>query len=163
MLSLPVTAKREDTLARDQFRDWIAMHIESWFAFTQKYRLGVKMEDIVLVTGCHRTKSWSNIAFNEVRGDTQFSLGVDVPSVLSAGIDWRVSRLTVPGALHNHGPNGKVRVTDFRGHRILLKHPRGFFRAYLRINAYLFEDFERNELFSGYRHGSKEQRNPNQG
>jgi hypothetical protein len=121
VLSLPVSARCEDTLAEDHFREWMTTHIESWFALTQKYRLGVKMEDIVLVTGCHRTKSWSNIAFNEVQGDTQFSLGVDIPSALSARINWRSSRLTISGALHNHGPSGEVSVADFKSHQILLK------------------------------------------
>ena len=121
-MSLPAPAQREDTLVKDHFREWIATHIESWFALTQKYRLGIRMEDILLVTGCHRTKSWSNIAFNEVRAGAQFSLGVDVAGALGARINWRVSRLTIPGALHNHGPNGEVCLTDCKGHRILKTH-----------------------------------------
>ena len=34
------------------------------------------MEEIVLVTGCHRTKSSANVAFLEHQGDAQVSFGV---------------------------------------------------------------------------------------
>ena len=115
-MSLPVDSLREDTLAVDHFREWITKHIDSWFALTKMYRLGVKMEDIVLVTGCHRTRSWSNLAFREVRENTKFSLKVDVAGTLGASIRWKSSKLNVPGALHNQGPSGEVRITNCKGH-----------------------------------------------
>ncbi|KAH9032017.1 hypothetical protein EDB85DRAFT_1957290 [Lactarius pseudohatsudake] len=107
ILSLPVTAQCEDTLTRDHFREWIIEHIESWFAFTQRLRLGVEMEDIVLVTGCHRTRSWSNITFNEVQADAQFSLGVEVAGTLGASVNWRASSLRIQGAVLSQGPSGE--------------------------------------------------------
>jgi hypothetical protein len=110
VLSFPVTSRREDTLARDLFREWIITHINSWFAFTQKLRLGIEMEDIVLVTGCHRTRTWSNIAFNEVQTDARFSFGVEVAGALGASINWRFSDLRIQGAVLNRGPSGEVRV-----------------------------------------------------
>ena len=113
-MSLPVKSLREDTLAVGQFRKWITKHIESWLDLTQKYGLEIKMEDIVLVTGCHRTRSWSNIAFKEAEADTQFSLGVNVAGALSASVRWESSNVNVPGALRNHGPSGKVCATCHR-------------------------------------------------
>ncbi|KAH9163728.1 hypothetical protein EDB89DRAFT_482398 [Lactarius sanguifluus] len=107
ILSLPVAAQREDTLTRDHFREWITKHIESWFAFTQRLRLGVEMEDIVLVTGCHRTRSWSNITFNEVRTSAQFSLGVNVAGASGASVSWRASSLRIQGAVLSQGPSGE--------------------------------------------------------
>ena len=79
------------------------------------------MEDILLVTGCHRTRSWSNIAFQGADGDKKFSLGVNVAGVLGASINWESSNVNVSGALHNPGPSGNVRVTDYKGHQILKK------------------------------------------
>ena len=111
----------EDTLAVGQFREWITKNIDSWFALTQKHQLGRKMEDIILVTGCHRTRSWSNIAFQGVEGDKQFSLGVNVAGALGASIKWKSSTVNVSGALHNQGPSGEVGVTAYDGHRILKK------------------------------------------
>jgi hypothetical protein len=103
-----VTSQREDTLARDHFREWIITHINSWFAFTQTLRLGIEMEDIVLVTGRHRTRSWSNIAFSEVQTDAQFSFGVEVAGALGASINWRASNLRIQGAVLSQGPSGEV-------------------------------------------------------
>jgi hypothetical protein len=67
------------------------------------------MEDIVLVTGCHRTRSWSNIAFNEFQADAHFSLGVEVAGALGARIHWRASSVRVQGAMLSQGPSGEVR------------------------------------------------------
>ncbi|KAH9163724.1 hypothetical protein EDB89DRAFT_1859852 [Lactarius sanguifluus] len=116
VLTLPVTAQHEDTLAQDYFRKWIIMHIDSWFAFAQKLGLGVGMGDIILVTGYHRTRSWSNITFNEVQTDAQFSLGVDVAGAFGASVNWRASSLQIQGAVPNHGPSGEVGVTGRKGH-----------------------------------------------
>ncbi|KAH8984037.1 hypothetical protein EDB92DRAFT_1546751 [Lactarius akahatsu] len=126
VLSLPVTTQREDTLTQDHFREWIAKHIDSWFAFTKRLRLGVEMEDIVLVTGCHRTRSWSNMTFNEVQTDAQFSLGVDVAGTLGASVKWRASSLRIQGAVLSQGPSGEnlpenqcIFIRGFRMKRIV--------------------------------------------
>ncbi|KAH9163721.1 hypothetical protein EDB89DRAFT_1859841 [Lactarius sanguifluus] len=109
VLSLPVAARREDTLAQDHFRTWITEHIDSWFAFLQqRHRLGIEMEDIVLVTGCHRTRSWSNIAFYESRADAHVSFGVQVPGVLGTSVNWQVLHQHTRGAVLSHGPSGDV-------------------------------------------------------
>jgi hypothetical protein len=36
------------------------------------------MEDIILVTGTHRTRSWTNVAFPGGQVDAQVSFGVNV-------------------------------------------------------------------------------------
>jgi hypothetical protein len=100
----------------DHFREWITKHIDSWFALTQKYRLGLKIEDILLVTGCHRTRSWSNVAFPEAEVNKTFSVKVDIAG---ASIKWDGSKVNFPGALHNHGPSGEVCVADYMGHQKL--------------------------------------------
>ena len=64
MLSLPVDAQRQDTRAKGDFRKWMVKHIDSWFAFARGLGLGIEhMEEIVLVTGLHLTRSWANIVF----------------------------------------------------------------------------------------------------
>ncbi|KAH9021278.1 hypothetical protein EDB83DRAFT_2231297 [Lactarius deliciosus] len=107
VLSLPVAARCEDTLTPGHFRKWIIKHIDSWLAFTQMHGLELEMEDIVLVTGCHRTRSWSNIAFNEVQTDARFSLGVEVAGAFGASVNWRASSLRVQGAVLSQGPSGE--------------------------------------------------------
>lgn len=105
-----MTARREDTVAREQFRKWIIRNIDSWFALTQELGLGLAMEDIILVTGFHRTRSWSNIAFNDVQTDARVSLGVEVASSLGVTVNWRVSSYRTQGAVLSHRPSGEVRV-----------------------------------------------------
>ena len=84
------------------------MNIDSVFDFARNLDPGVKMEDIVLVTGCHRTRSWANTAFTGVQEDAGVSLGVEVAGPLCSNVNWRVSGL-IEGAVIRHCPNGEVR------------------------------------------------------
>ncbi len=104
-----MTAQREDTIARGDFAKWITRHIDTWFAFTRRLGLGVEqMEDIVLVTGRHRTRSWTNIAFYEGQANAQVSFGVQVTDDVSARVNWQVSRTHIQGAMLSQGPSGGV-------------------------------------------------------
>jgi hypothetical protein len=110
VLSLPATAWREDTLARGDFGRWIVKHIDSWIAFARKLGRGVEeMEEIILVTGCDRARSWTNVAFSGNPVDSQVSFGVKVE-----GDDTRISFQFSPektqGAVMRHGPEGTVRL-----------------------------------------------------
>ena len=69
------------------------------------------MEDIVFVTGRHRTRSWTNIAFYEGQADAQVSFGVQVTDEVGAttGINWQVERRNIQGAMLSQGPSGSVR------------------------------------------------------
>jgi hypothetical protein len=87
-------------------------HIDRWFTFSQRLGLGLEnMEDIILVTGYHRTRSWMNIAFLGCHTDARVSFGVEVsadgdgPEV---DIKWRLSPDRIRGAELSRGPQGKV-------------------------------------------------------
>ena len=109
MISLPVKARREDTLAQGDFRRWIVRHIGSWFAFAQKLGLGIEqMEEIVLVTGCHHTRSWTNIAFLGNQADAQVSFGVKVECA-DTSVNFQFSPENARGAVVSQGPEGTVR------------------------------------------------------
>ncbi|KAH8981177.1 hypothetical protein EDB92DRAFT_210315 [Lactarius akahatsu] len=124
VLSLPVTAQREDTIARGDFAKWIIRHVDSWFAFTRRLGLGVdKMGDIVLVTGRHRTRSWTNVAFYESRAIAQASFGVQITNDDgTASVNWQVSRERIQGAMLTQGPSGADLPEDqcifVRGYRV---------------------------------------------
>lgn len=67
------------------------------------------MEDIILVTGIHRTRSWINVAFPEGEAAARASFGVEVDaSGDSVTINRQLSRERNRGAVLNWGPNGKV-------------------------------------------------------
>jgi hypothetical protein len=159
-MSLPVTARCEDTLSLDHFRKWISRNIDAWFTFTEVHGLGLDMEDILFVTGCHRTRSWCNVAFTEVDTDAQFSLGVEVTGASGTGINWRASSHRIQGAVLSQGPSGEVSGTR-TVYRVSLRCFNVPPRTYLRLNAYSSGGFVLN-VFSGYFHGSKERQNPGQ-
>ena len=107
MLSLPIQARCEDTVALGDFRKWMINHIDRWFSWARELGVGInRMEDIVLVTGAHLTRSWTNIAFLEDQTDARVSFEVHVAADTS--INWHVSPDRIIGALLNRGPNGKV-------------------------------------------------------
>jgi hypothetical protein len=104
-LSLPVDARSEDTLAQDDFEKWIVKYIDSLFAFAQQCGLGIKrMNEIVLVTGFHRTKSWMNTVFLE----SQEAQVCFATKVVNADIEFYVSPEDVHGAVIQVGPQGRV-------------------------------------------------------
>ncbi|KAI0272702.1 hypothetical protein BC834DRAFT_360256 [Gloeopeniophorella convolvens] len=108
VLSLPVHAQRQDTVARGDFGAWMVKHIDKWFAFMQDLGLGVdRMEDVVLVTGRHLTKSWANTTFSEGQADAKVSLGVQLDAVAGVNIAWNFSRKDICGAMLNIGPSGE--------------------------------------------------------
>jgi hypothetical protein len=109
-----VPAQCGDTIARGDFGKWITRHIDSCFAFTRRLGLGVgQIEDIVLVTGRHRTRSWTNVAFNEGRTDAKVTFGVQVTDDVSVSINWQISRRNIQGAMLSQGPSGVVCSTVF--------------------------------------------------
>ena len=107
MLSLPLPAQHEDTIALGDFGRWIVKNIDHWFAFAENLGLGInRMQDIILVTGRHCARSWVNAAFSEGQGGSEISFGVRVSGVSNINIEQRQVR---GGARLKLGPNGEVR------------------------------------------------------
>jgi hypothetical protein len=120
VLSIPVDAQRENTLARRDFGKWMIKHIDLWFLFAKNLGFGIEqMEEIVLVTGCDCTRSCMNVAFLEGQGDAQASFGVMPVTNPEASTNWKFSPARIRGALLNKGPEGKVcRCTLCSGQQI---------------------------------------------
>ena len=107
VLSLPMQARSEDSFALEDLGEWMISHIDRWFAWARELGVGInRMEDIVLVTGVHRTRSWTNVAFLEGQTDARVSFEFQVAPDTS--INWHVSPDRTIGAVLNHGPIGKV-------------------------------------------------------
>src|SRR6266702_2744226 len=110
VLCLPIKAKREDTVASTKFGKWIIGHIDRWFAWARQLELGVdRMEDIILVTGTHRTRSCGNVAFpgGQKGAQVSFRAKVDHRGDIVA-INWQFSHERNRGAFLNCGPDGEV-------------------------------------------------------
>ena len=109
-MSLPVNARREDTLAQSAFSEWIVKHIDRWFAFTQELQLGIeRTEEIVLVTGCDHARSWTNVAFLGGQAESQGSFRVKAVPRKDSNIQIQFSSGRVEGGVSKHGPEGEVR------------------------------------------------------
>ena len=107
-LSLPIQAKRENTVLREGFGKWMIKHIDQWFAWILDREVEVdRMEDIILVTGTDHTRSWANFAFLGGQADARASFGVEVAATLSK-INWRFSPGRKAGAAWHWGPSGEV-------------------------------------------------------
>ena len=106
VLSLPISANRKDTLARDGFGKWMLKHIDQWFTWTKGKQLEVnQMEDIVLVTGTDHTRSWANVAFLGGQPDHDADVSFSV-EVTDSKIKWHFGSNT--GAEWHWGPSGEV-------------------------------------------------------
>ena len=67
------------------------------------------MEDIILVTGTHRTRSYVNVAFpGGQNAQASFRAMVDFPGE-NVAINWQFSHERNRGAFLNCGPEGEVR------------------------------------------------------
>jgi hypothetical protein len=140
VLSILVDAQRQDTRARGNFGKWMISHIDSWFAFARRLGLGIeRMEEIVLVTGLHLTRSWANVAFFEGQANGQASLGVNVTHGPDISIHWQCLPGSVRGGVRSWGPEGKVRrfaensdatLTDFPFVQNLLENQCIFIRGF---------------------------------
>ena len=67
------------------------------------------MEEIILVTGCDRARSWTNVAFLGSQVDAQVSFATKAVEGPHARIDFQFSPENVRGAVLNPGPEGTVR------------------------------------------------------
>jgi hypothetical protein len=103
-----------DTLAKRDFKRWILTHIDRCFAFAQELGLEIEhMEDIILVTGYDRTKSWTNVAFLGGQKDAHASFGVKVVDARDTSNLIQFLRGHREGASMSLGPEGKVRWCAF--------------------------------------------------
>ena len=99
-------AWHENTLIRNVFGRWMVKHINTWFAFARNFGLVHQMEEIIMVTGCDLTKSWTNVSF--LGGtDAQVSFGVKVEG---PDINSQFSPEHAHWAILHHGPEGTVHL-----------------------------------------------------
>jgi hypothetical protein len=105
-----VDARRKDTLAKGDFSEWIVKHIDHCLAFAQGLGLGMeRMEELILVTGCDHTRSWTNVAFFGSQHDGHASFGFRVVHGPPDSIYWQSSPEPVRGGVVHRGPDGTVR------------------------------------------------------
>ena len=167
VLCLPVQAKRKNTVASADFGKWIIKHIDHWFTWARQLGLGIsRMEDLILVTGTHCTRSCTNVAFPGGQGDALASFGAKVDHRSDGvAINWQFSHELIRGVELNCGPDGEVWLYTACAARWILKYclrdlvPA---RTYRRISASSYEGFV-PLVSSGYcRRSLRGRQDPNQ-
>ena len=145
VLYLPTKASCENTVALGDFGKWMIKHIDSWFSWVRLLGVGIeRMEEIVLVTGTHRTRSWTNVAFPGDQEDGLVSFGVNVATrgeVVT--VNWKFSHEYTRGAVLNYGPHGEVRQCLSLRWPVNPQLPLNFIhsRTCQKTNVYLYEGF----------------------
>ena len=75
LLSLPNGGYHEDVIRAQAFEDYVQHHVDCWFTWAQKNRLGVeRVEDLILVSGRTLVTSWAVAAFLDDTMDAEISL-----------------------------------------------------------------------------------------
>jgi hypothetical protein len=70
------------------------------------------MEDIILVTGRHLARSWTNVAFSESPTEEKVSFGVTADTS-GVNVEWHLLREDIRGVACHCGPSGQVRFFTF--------------------------------------------------
>ncbi|KAH9074324.1 hypothetical protein EDB83DRAFT_1955510 [Lactarius deliciosus] len=118
-LSLPFNADSVDAIRTKAFETYIRKHCDSWLEFAVINDLDVRLEDIILVTGCDLTSSWAMATF--FNSSDPIRLSVQPSQTGSARFQWDVTNQH-----HNNEPNQNVMkshcvfIRGFRAKRILV-------------------------------------------
>ncbi|KAH9041179.1 hypothetical protein EDB84DRAFT_963989 [Lactarius hengduanensis] len=118
-LSLPFNADSVDAIRTKAFETYIRKHCDSWLEFAVINDLDVRLEDIILVTGCDLTSSWAMAAI--ANSWDPIRLSVQPSQAGSARFQWDVTNQP-----HNNEPNQNamkshcVFIRGFRAKRILV-------------------------------------------
>ena len=111
VLSLPNGGQHEDVIRAQVFEDYIQAHVESWFTWARKNRLGVeRVEDLILVSGCTLVTSWAAAEFVDDNMDAEISLASRTLNNGGASFVWSNIRGRV---LYHNSRSGPVRSSGY--------------------------------------------------
>ncbi|KAN0136669.1 hypothetical protein V8E53_005439 [Lactarius tabidus] len=139
-LSLPFDGVKKDVIRTRGFEAYIRQHCDSWLEFAIANDHDVRLEDIILVTGCDLTSSWAMAAFVNP-SNPEISLGVRVSEAGIASFQWAATNQP-----HHNEPSQNVLkshcvfLRGFRAKRIL-----PFFKTSLKAAAEPRPDSPDNE------------------
>ncbi|TFY55168.1 hypothetical protein EVG20_g9420 [Dentipellis fragilis] len=111
VLVLPEKALREDTKRRGAYKEYLREHCEQWHTLTEQLKLDLRMEDLVLVTGCDRTTTWAVAAFTNTDFDSQIQLSVELAGVEAASFASSLSWSHDENAQRHWGPDPETSVS----------------------------------------------------
>ena len=124
---LPEGADRHDLLNHLRFKEEALMNGKSWYEFALRKlgRTTISSDSLYLITGCHKTSSWSLAAFSQPSSNfnfnAQFTAGPIVNGNINAAYSWQMTS-AIP---HRIGPQPydatqKNQTVFIRGYKIAI-------------------------------------------
>ena len=100
-LILPYEACREDTLYDELFKEHMLLYNRQWYTFAlTKCRRGIKLHDLILVTGCDMSRQWATATYFRNIREMSASLEAQVAPVVEAKFSlstgWRATQPILP-------------------------------------------------------------------
>ena len=111
-MSLPNGGHSEDVIRTKPFEDYIQAHIVSWFTWAQNNKLGIDMEDLILVTGCTLATSWAIATFVENNLDPEAEVSLTSRMLSNGGTDFIWSKIQGP-VVYRHSHFDAVRFPGY--------------------------------------------------
>ena len=104
ILVAPDVIYSHEALSKQTYKRYLYQCIDSWYALTRRLGLSLRMEDIILVTGCDLTKSWANAIIFEHSVEGGLDLEVTFAPAGGAKVTTDIRWTTTQSALVNTGP-----------------------------------------------------------
>ncbi|KAF8502395.1 hypothetical protein JB92DRAFT_3145982 [Gautieria morchelliformis] len=102
---VPRDIESQDVLEKSRFMEYIRGNCASWLDFANvKHSRCLRLIDLVLVTGWHKTSSWACAAFSDCSREVSLELNVDVGGVAGGSL-WATWSKTISSGVWGHsGP-----------------------------------------------------------
>ncbi|KIP05423.1 hypothetical protein PHLGIDRAFT_152457 [Phlebiopsis gigantea 11061_1 CR5-6] len=89
------------------FPKYIYDHHLSWHKLAGKRNLDLRVEDIVLVSGCVKTSSWALAAYNDRTAGNGFSISLSANGLFTFSPGYTTEKEHHAGVQHREGPKGR--------------------------------------------------------
>ena len=94
----------EDALETSEFIRYIRKNSASWLKFASKNNRPIRLVDLVLVTGWHKTSSWACAAFSRCSSEINLEFNIGLAGTTSGGVWGTWSKTLSPGVWGHSGP-----------------------------------------------------------
>ncbi|KIJ18038.1 hypothetical protein PAXINDRAFT_72125 [Paxillus involutus ATCC 200175] len=142
ILVLPEGAGKRDFAHLSILREEAQRNGESWHNFARTNRGRTAGDDLYLITGHHKTSSWSVAAFSDAGGSTglsaTFSAGQVVRGNIAMAYSWQVTNSVHwrVGPKEGHSTDKRNQAVSIRGFRIALRQrPFAFFSKRVGVSV----------------------------
>lgn len=145
VLVLPEGADRYDLRNHLVFEGEALRNGKSWYEFALR-KLGrtmISFDSLYLITGCHKTSSWSLAAFHQPSGGSQFNAQFTAGPIINGNINAAYSWQMTSPVPHRIGPQPynatqRNQAVFIRGYKIAVRDNR--FLGRLRGNAAMSDE-----------------------